>query len=82
MTKGKEMILVAAQKQAERQRLLSPSARWFRPEEVELVRVPDKTVGWVVGKDCETLRVVLALDSGRVHLFDQDEISLVRNEVA
>ncbi|HNW96635.1 MAG TPA: hypothetical protein PLQ44_02330 [Candidatus Paceibacterota bacterium] len=82
MTKDKGVILVAAQKQAEKQKLLSPSTRWFPPEQVELVRVPDKTVGWVVGKDCETLRIVLVLDTNRVHLFDQDEIVLIANEEA
>ena len=82
MTKNKEVILAVAKRQAKKQGMLSPSARWFSPEDVELVRVPDKTVGWIVGKDCETLRIVLVLDTNRVHLFDQDEISLIANERA
>jgi len=78
---SKEMILVTAKQEAKKQKkILSSNAKWFSLEQVELVRMPDKRVGWVVGKDCETLRIVMALDSNRIHLFDQDEVTLTANE--
>lgn len=78
---SKEMILVTAKEQARKQKVfLSSSAKWFSPEQVELVRMPDKRVGWVVGKDCERLRIVMPIDTNRIHLFDQDEIILTANE--
>jgi hypothetical protein len=75
----KEMILVMAKREARKQnKILSSSVKWFSPEQVEMVRMPDKTFGWVVGKDCETLRIVMACKYPnqvplQIHLFDQDE---------
>ena len=73
----RQLIVQEAKKQ---KKILSSNAKWFSLEQVELVRMPDKRVGWVVGKDCETLRIVMALDSNRIHLFDQDEVTLTANE--
>ena len=78
---SKEMILVTAKREEKRQgKILSSNAKWFPLDQVELVRMPDKRVGWVVGKDCETLRIVMPIDTNRIHLFDQDEIILTANE--
>lgn len=78
---SKEMILATAKREVKKQnKALSSNVQWFLPEQVELVRIPDKRVGWVVGKDCETLRIVMPIDTNRIHLFDQDEIILIANE--
>ncbi len=78
---SKEMILATAKRKAKEQgKFLSSGVKWFSPEQVELVKMPDKRVGWVVGKDCETLRIVMPIDNNRIHLFDQDEISSAVNE--
>jgi hypothetical protein len=77
----KEMILALAKEEVRKQKkILSSSAKWFSSDQVELVRMPDKRVGWVVGKDCETLRIVMPIDTNHIHLFDQDEIILIANE--
>jgi hypothetical protein len=82
----KEAILALAKREAKKQgKILSSNAKWFAPEQVEMVRMPDKTFGWVVGKECETLRIVMACKYPdqvplRIHLFDQDEITPLANE--
>ena len=77
----KEAILALAKREARKQgEILSSNVKWFSAEQVELVRMPDKRVGWMVGQDCETLRIVMPIDINRIHLFDQDEISLTANE--
>lgn len=76
-----EMILALAKEGVRKQKkILSSNAKWFLSEQVELVRMPDKRVGWVVGKDCETLRIVMPIDTNQIHLFDQDDIILIANE--
>jgi hypothetical protein len=77
----KEAILATAKKAVrDQKKTLSSNAKWFSPGQVELVKMPDKTFGWVVGKDCETLRIVMACKYPnqvplQIHLFDQDDIS-------
>lgn len=78
---SKKMILALAKEKARKQKkILSSNAKWFSSEQVELVRMPDKRVGWVVGKDCGTLCIVMPIDTNQIHLFDQDDIVLIANE--
>jgi hypothetical protein len=78
---AKEMILKWAKQALKKQgRTLSSSAKWFLPNEVEAVRAPDKTLGWMVGKDCETLRIVYLPAFDAVGVFSNEDVTFLAKE--